>query len=43
MSRHAVLMLDLDPNKPKPRLHQRSGPGRDSITEIPAQSRIETR
>jgi hypothetical protein len=43
MSRNAVLTLDLDPNKPKPRLQQRSGPGRDSITEIPAQSRIETR
>lgn len=38
MSRNAVLTLDLDPNKPKPRMQQRSHPGGDSILEIPAQS-----
>lgn len=45
MSRHAVLMLDLDSDKPKsqPQLRQRSGPGRDSITEIPVQSRPKTK
>jgi len=39
MRRHAVLALDLDPNKSKPTLHERRSPRGDSILEIPAESR----
>lgn len=38
MSRHAAMTLDLDPNKPKPNVRKRSGPGGESILEIPVQS-----
>jgi hypothetical protein len=38
MSRYAVRMLDLDPNRPKPSLRERRSPSGDSILEIPAQS-----
>lgn len=42
MSRHAALMLDLDPNKPKPRLRERSGPDGSTILEVPVESRPKT-
>jgi len=39
MTRHAVLLLDLDPNRPKPRVREQHGPHGESILEIPAQTR----
>lgn len=42
MSRHAVLTLDLNPNKLKPQPRERPGPRGNSILEIPAQSSPKT-